>query len=130
MSIYTQLAESKSKLFGIVIFSIIGILITPIILPNLFHGTHMAHITLHIAGMITASFLTMVTIFAYVKMRTRRLFFTFLAFSFFIAAESIALLDITWPFTFYLGQLALREIEHMLIISMLGIFTLAVFRSD
>ncbi len=129
MSIY-QFAENKSKLFGSVILAVIGILIAPIILPNLFHGTHIAHIGLHIGGMVTAIFLTMVTIVAYTKMRTKRLLFTAVAFSFFISAEVISLIDITWPFTFYLGQLSLREIEHILIISMLGIFTLAVFRND
>jgi len=129
MSIY-QFAEDKSKLFAAVILSVIGILIAPIILPNLFHGTHIVHIGLHIGGMVAAIFLTMVTIVAYAKMRTKRLGFTALAFSFFIAAEVMALVDITWPFTFYLGDITLREIEHILIISMLGIFTLAVFRND
>jgi hypothetical protein len=129
MSIY-QFAEDKSKLFGTVILSVIGILIAPIILPNLFHGTHIVHIGLHIGGIVAALFLTMVTVIAYAKMRTKRLGFTAVAFSFFIVAEIISLIDITWPFTFYLGDITLREIEHILIISMLGIFTLAVFRND
>jgi hypothetical protein len=129
MSIY-QFAEDKSKLFAAVILSVIGILVAPIILPNLFHGTHILHIGLHIGGMVAAIFLTVVTIVAYAKMRTKRLGFTAVAFSFFIVAEIISLIDITWPFTFYLGDIPLREIEHILIISMLGIFTLAVFRND
>jgi hypothetical protein len=129
MHIY-QFAEDKSKLFTAVMLSVIGILIAPIILPNLFHGTHIVHIGLHTGGIVAAIFLTMVTIVAYAKIKTKRLLFTFVAFSFFIAAESITLIDITWPFTYYLGLLSLREIEHILIISMLGIFTLAVFRND
>lgn len=129
MSIY-QFAEDKSRLFVAVILSVIGILIAPIIIPNLFHSTHIVHIGLHIGGMVAAIFLTMVTIIAYAKMRTKRLGFTAIAFSFFIVAEITALIDITWPFTFYLGDITLREIEHMLVISMLGVFTLAVFRND
>ncbi len=129
MSIY-QFAEDKLKLFAAVILSVIGILIAPIIIPNLFHGTHIVHIGLHIGGTVAAIFLTMVTTIAYAKMRTKRLGFTAIAFSFFIVAETTALIDITWPFTFYLGDITLREIEHMLIISMLGVFTLAVFRND
>ncbi|MFN3653842.1 MAG: hypothetical protein ACK4TO_00765 [Candidatus Nitrosotenuis sp.] len=129
MSIY-QFAEDKSKLFTAVILSVIGILVAPIILPNLFHGAHILHIGLHIGGMVAAIFLTVVTIIAYSKMRTKRLGFTAVAFSFFVVAEIISLIDITWPFTFYLGGIPLREIEHILIISMLGIFTLAVFRND
>jgi hypothetical protein len=129
LSIY-RFAEDKSKLFATVILSVIAILIAPIIVPNLFHGSHILHIGLHIGGMIAAIFLTMVTVIAYVKMRTKRLGLTAIAFSFFIAAEIISLIDITWPFTFYFGDIQMREIEHILIISMLGIFTLAVFRND
>ncbi|MEW6589276.1 MAG: hypothetical protein AB1299_08960, partial [Thermoproteota archaeon] len=98
-----QFAENKSKLFGIVILSVMTVLVMPIILPNLFHGSHIVHIGLHIGGLVAAIFLTMVTLAAYTKMKTKRLLFTSIAFSFFIAAESITLIDITWPFTYYFG---------------------------
>ncbi|TBR10738.1 MAG: hypothetical protein EPO62_02880 [Candidatus Nitrosotenuis sp.] len=130
MSIYAQITEKKSTLFSVVIFAVIGILIAPIILPNLFHGAHTLHIMLQVGGVIAAVFLTVVSSIAYIKLRTKRLMLTFIAFSFFIAAETISLIDVTWPFTFYLGQISLPEIEHMLIIGMLGIFTLAIFRND
>jgi hypothetical protein len=130
VSLYTQITEKKSTLFSVVIFGVIGILIAPIILPNLFHGAHTVHIMLHVTGMIVAVFLTVVSSMAYFKLRTRRLLLTFIAFSFFIVAEAISLIDVTWPFTFYLGQISFPEIEHVLIIGMLGIFTLAVFRND
>jgi hypothetical protein len=113
-----------------VVFAVVGILIAPIILPNLFHGAHTLHIMLHVIGVIAVVFLTVVSLMAYVKIRTRRLLFTFIAFTFFIAAETISLIDITWPYTFYLGQITFPEIEHMLIIGMLGIFTLGIFRND
>jgi hypothetical protein len=130
MSIYTQITEKKSTLFSVVMFSVMGILIAPIILPNLFHGAHTLHIMLHVGGMIAAVFLTVVSIMAYAKIRTKRLLFTFIAFSFFIAAEAISLVDVTWPYKFYAGQLPFSELEHILIIGMLGIFTLAIFRND
>jgi hypothetical protein len=120
----------KVTLFSAAIFAVIGILIAPIILPNLFHGAHTLHIILHVGGMIAAVFLTVVSSMAYVKTRTKRLLFTFIAFSFFIAAEAVSLIDVTWPFTFYIGQLSFSELEHVLIIGMLGIFTLAIFRND
>ncbi len=130
MSIYTQITEKKSTLFSVVMFSVMGILIAPIILPNLFHGAHTLHIMLHVGGMIAAVFLTVVSSMAYAKIRTKRLLFTFIAFSFFIAAEAISLVDVTWPYKFYAGQLPFSELEHILIIGMLGIFTLAIFRND
>ena len=113
-----------------VVFAVVGILIAPIILPNLFHGAHTLHIMLHVGGVIAVVFLTVVSSMAYIKLRTRRLLFTFIAFAFFIAAETISLIDITWPYTFYLGQISFSEIEHILIIGMLGIFTLGIFRND
>lgn len=125
-----QFIEDKPKLFSIVIFSVIAVLVAPIILPNLFHGYHTVHIGLHIGGVIIAVFLTIATMIAYAKIRTCRLLSTCVAFSFFIAAESVALIDITWPYTFYVGQITLEEIEHVLIISMLGVFASAVFRKD
>lgn len=130
MSIYTQITEKKSTLFSIVVFAVVGTLIAPIILPNLFHGAHTLHIMMHVVGVIAVVFLTVVSLMAYTKIRTRRLLFTFIAFTFFIAAETISLIDITWPYTFYLGQITFPEIEHMLIIGMLGIFTLGIFRND
>lgn len=130
MSIYAQITEKKSTLFSIVIFAVMGILIAPIILPNLFHGSHILHIMLHVGGLTAAVFLTVVSLTAYAKIRTKRLLLTFIAFSFFIAAETISLMDITWPFKFYVGQISFSEFEHILIIGMLGIFTLAVFRND
>lgn len=130
MSIYTQITEKKSTLFSVVVFAVVGILIAPIILPNLFHGAHTLHIMLHVGGVIAVVFLTVVSAMAYAKLRTRRLLFTFTAFAFFIAAETISLIDITWPYTFYLGQITFPEIEHILIIGMLGIFTLGIFRND
>jgi hypothetical protein len=130
MSRYERLTENKQTLFSLVTFAVIGILAVPIILPHIFHGTHFFHIVLHLAGTIIAVFLTMITTIAYTKIKTRRLFLTMIAFSFFITAEVLSLVEATWPFTFYAGEISVLEVGHMLLITMLGIFTLAVFRKD
>lgn len=130
MSRYERVIESKPTLLSLIVFTVIGVLTVPIILPHIFHGSHFFHIVLHLAGTIIAIFLTIVTAIAYSKIKTKRLLLTMIAFSVFIAAESLSLIDATWPFTFYLKEISLVEISHMFIISMLGIFTLAVFRKD
>jgi hypothetical protein len=112
------------------VFAAIGIMLLPVILPNLFHGFHIAHIGLHIAGLSLAIFLTISTLYAYVKIRTKRLATAALAFSMFIGAEVISIIDVTWPYTFYLDVISLREINHLLLIGMLGIFSIGVFRRD
>ena len=130
MSTFENLVERKGNLFILSIFAAIGIMLLPVILPNLFHGFHIAHISLHIAGLALAIFLTVSTLYAYVKIRTKRLATAALAFSMFICAEVVSIIDVTWPFTFYLDALSLREINHLLLIGMLGLFSLGVFRRD
>lgn len=112
------------------VFAAIGVMLLPVILPNLFHGFHMAHISLHIAGLALAIFLTISTLYAYVKIRTKRLATAAIAFSMFIGAEVFSIIEVTWPFTFYLGRITMLEISHLLIMGMLGIFSIGVFRRD
>jgi hypothetical protein len=112
------------------ILAVIGILFLPIILPNIFHGYHTAHIFLHIGGIAVATFLTVSVAYAYAKIRTKKLAITCIAFSLFVVSEIIKIVDVTWPYTFYLGNITMEQISHMLIICMLGIFSIGVFRKD
>jgi hypothetical protein len=122
--------EQKSNLFAACVLAVIGVLFLPIILPNIFHGIHIAHIFLHIGGITLAVFLTVSTAYAYAKIRTKRLGITALAFSLFVASEVIKVIDVTWPFTFYVGTASLEYISHMFIIGMLATFSIGVFRRD
>jgi hypothetical protein len=68
--------------------------------------------------------------YAYTKIRTKKLAITALAFSLFVVSEIIKIVDVTWPYTFYLGNATMEQISHMLIIGMLGIFSIGVFKRD
>jgi hypothetical protein len=122
--------ERKGNLFVLCVFAAIGIMFLPVILPHLFHGLHIVHIGIHVAGLALASFLTISTAYAYTKIRTRRLATAAIAFSLFIAAEVFAVIEATWPFVFYIDTVSMLEISHLLIIGMLGIFSIGVFRRD
>lgn len=126
----TGFIEHKSNMFVVSILAVIGILFLPIIIPNIFHGLHIAHISLHIIGISLATFLTVSAAYAYAKIRTRKLAITAIAFSLFVVSEIIKIIDVTWPYTFYLGTITMEQISHMLIIGMLGIFSIGVFRRD
>jgi len=126
----TGFIEHKSNMFAVSVLAVIGILFLPIIIPNIFHGLHIAHISLHIIGISLATFLTISTAYAYAKIRTRKLAITMIAFSLFVVSEIIKIVDVTWPYTFYLGTITMEQISHMLIIGMLGIFSIGVFRRD
>lgn len=125
-----NLIESKSSLFGIVIATIIGSLAVPVILPNIFHGFHIYHILLHVTGICVAVFLGVLAVVAYSKLHTKRLLLSAIAFSIFIAAESVVLIDATWPGIYDLRSLSLLELGHMLTITSLAVLAGGVFRND
>ena len=125
-----QILERKSTLFSVIVAGIVGILAAPIIMPHIFHGPHIAHIGLHIGGMTLAAFLSVLSIIAYLRLRTKRLLFTAIAFGIFIGAETAMMVDATWPTLYDLDVLSLSEVGHLLTFITLGLLALGVFRND
>ncbi len=130
MSIYESLIENRSNLFTIIMFVVIGILAVPVIAPHILHKFQIFHIFVHLGGISLAAFLTIVSSIAYSRVRTKRLFFTMLAFSFFVIAEALSVVDAAWQYTYYLGPYSAGEIGHFFTLCTLGMFTLSVFRKD
>ena len=122
--------ENKSTLLSIVIFAIVGILSVPLLMPHISHEFQFFHILLHLSGIIIAVFLSIISAFAYSKARTRRLLFTMIAFSMFVASEAFSVVDAAWQYTYYLGEFSSAELGHILMICTLGMFALSVFRRD
>jgi hypothetical protein len=125
-----SLLERKSALFSVVVIGVVAILAIPVIMPHILHGFHLAHIFLHIAGITLAVFITILAIFAYSKLKTKRLLLSTFAFATFIAAESVMIIDATWPGLYDLDSMSLLEIGHILTFSTLGLLALGVFRND
>ena len=125
-----MILERKSALFSIVVVVMVGILAIPVIVPHIFHGLHMAHIVLHIGGIILAVFISLLAILAYSRLRTKRLLITSFAFGIFIAAESVLLIDATWPTVYDFDAISLLEVGHLLTFGTLGMLALGVFRND
>lgn len=124
------LIERKSTLFSIVVTGVIAILAVPVIVPHMLHGLHIMHIFLHIGGITLAVFITILATIAYSRLRTKRLLLSAIAFGNFIAAETVLLIDATWPYFYDLGDLALLEVGHLLTFSTLGLLAMGVFRND
>jgi len=122
--------EKKSALFGIVLAVVLGSLAVPVILPHALHGFHVFHILLHTAGITLASFLTIVAVLAYYRLRTKRMGLTMAAFAIFCSAESLALVETTWPGLHSLGMVSLLEVGHLLMITSMGLLALGAFRND
>ena len=125
-----NLVERKSTLFSIIVTGVIAILALPIIIPHLFHGYHLAHIFLHIGGITLAVFISTLAISAYVRLRTKRLLLSAIAFTMFIGAELALLVDSSYPNVFDFGILPLNEVGHLLTFITLGLLALGVFRND
>ena len=117
-------------MFSIVVTGVIAILAIPIIVPHLLHGYHLIHIFLHVGGITLAVFITTLAILAYSKLKTKRLLLSTVAFAVFIGAESVLLIEATWPAIYYVGETSLLEIGHLLTFTTLGLLALGVFRND
>lgn len=127
---YREMVENKSTLLSIVTFAVVGLLAIPVVLPHISHQFQVFHILIHLSGISIAIFLSIISALAYSRTRTRRLLFTMLAFSIFVASESFSLIDAAWQYTYYLGDFSAAELGHILMISTLGMFALSVFRRD
>lgn len=125
-----QILEKKPLLFTIVVLFVISTLAIPIIIPHVLHGYHLVHIGLHIAGISIAIFLTIIAYIAFYRLQTKKLFLTTIAFGIFVAAESVLVVDATWPFMYNTSGITLIEIGHILAIITLGLLSIAVFRND
>ena len=125
-----HILERKSTLFSIVVAGVVGILAAPIILPHIFHGYHIVHIGLHVGGITLAVFLSILGVTSYLRLKTRRLLFTAVAFVVFIGAETALMIDATWPMFYDIGDLSLLELGHLLTFGTLGLLAMGVFRND
>jgi hypothetical protein len=122
--------QKKSALFGLAVLVVVGTLMIPVIIPHVFHGLHVVHIGLHVGGMVLAVFITLIASIAYFRLKTKRLLFSTLAFGMFIVAESLLIIDATWPSIYEISGMSLLEVGHVLTIGTLGLLALGVFRND
>jgi len=122
--------ERKSTLFSIVVTGVIAFLALPIIIPHLLHGYHLAHIFLHVGGITLAVFITILAMFAYYRLKTKRLLLSAIAFANFIGAQVVLLVDATWPTIFDFDMISISEVGHLLTFVTLGLLALGVFRND
>lgn len=125
-----NIVERKSTLFSIVVTGVIAILALPIIIPHLLHGYHLVHIFLHIGGIALSVFISTLAAVAYYRLRTKRLLLSAIAFTTFIGAEVVLLVDATWPNIYDIGDMSFSEIGHLLTFVTLGLLALGVFRND
>jgi len=126
---YQKFANNKPKLLIAVILTVVGALSIPVLMPHVYHGTHIYHLLLHTAGIILSVFLAILSVNAYYKMRTKKMIITTIAFMIFTGAEIVQLLDATKTHVYNILE-SPSEISHLMMLGMIGLLALAIFRRD
>ena len=70
---YQRFANNKPKLLIVVILTVVGSLSIPVLMPHIYHGSHIYHLLLHTSGIILSVFLAILSVNAYYKMRTKKM---------------------------------------------------------
>ena len=83
---------------------------------------------LHTAGIVLATFLTILGVNAYNELRTKKMAITAAAFSLFAASEFVQLVKATETHVYDI--FATTEIAHIMLLGVVGLFALAIFRRD
>jgi|SRR5215211_455996 len=119
---------SKPILLGLTTAIIIGI-IAPLVTPRITHPTMVYHIILHLASVTVASFLSVVSLLAYGRVRTTRVLLMTIGFMALTTSELLYFLDIIGIITSMHIPGINAELNHVIMLAMLGLFGLGVLRS-
>jgi predicted membrane chloride channel (bestrophin family) len=122
-----QDSVSKPIMLGLVTALVVGI-VAPLIVPHLDHPSMIYHITLHIASLTIALFLSIVSVLAYRRSAGARLLFMTLGFMALAAVEFLYLLDATALLSIFSFSTLGVELPHVILLAMLAMFGLGVLK--
>ena len=127
---FHNIISSKSKLLATITAVIIAIMAIPVILPHITDKSTIYHIFVHIASVIIAIFLGIVSILAYLRNRRIRLLFMTLAFFSLPVIEAMYLFDVSSNMEDLVIPGVDIEISHVIFLIMLSLFGIGIFRTD
>lgn len=120
---------SKLILLGITSAIIIGVL-TPLVIPHISHPSMIYHIILHLAGMIIALFLGLISYLAYKRVRGTRILLMTVGFMALSSAEILYFLDAMDIFPMVHLPIANIELSHVILLVMITLFGLGVLKNS
>jgi hypothetical protein len=123
-----SLVASKAKLLIAISVIAVAVLSIPVILPHLNHPSMIYHIVLHIASLIVAVFLTVISAVAYRRSRSSRILFMFFGFLALIIVELIYLFNATEDIEEVALPFVHIELPHVILLIMLTLFGVGVIR--
>jgi hypothetical protein len=122
-----QDSTSKPVLLGLITALVIGV-VAPLVVPHAIHPSMIFHITLHIASLTIAIFLSIVSFIAYGRNISSRLLLMALGFTALAAVEFIYLLDATGTLPMLSVPEINAELPHVILLVMLTMFGLGVLK--
>ena len=120
---------NKPRLLILFASIVISISVVPLILPHIFHPHMIYHILLHFTALIISQFLAVVSIMAYLKCRTSRIFFMMLGFITLVIAEYVYLLNSTEDIHSLFITQANIETSHFILLIMIIFFGISFLKS-
>jgi hypothetical protein len=121
-----NIISSRPKLLAIITLVITAIMAVPVILPHI-TDTTIYHILLHLASLIIAIFLGIVSILAYLRNRSSRLLFMMFAFVSLSIVEAMYLFDVSSNIEDIVIPGVDIEVSHVIFLVTLTLFGLGVF---
>ena len=125
---FHNITSSKPKLLATVTAVVIAIIAIPVILPHITDKSTIYHIFLHIASVIIAIFLGVVSILAYLRSRSFRLLFMMFAFISLSVIVAIYLFDVSSNIEDIVIPGVDIDVSHVIFLVTLALFGIGVFR--
>ena len=125
---FHNITSSKPKLLATITAAIIAIMAIPIILPHITDKSTIYHIFLHIASVIIAIFLGVVSILAYLRNGSSRLLFMTFAFLSLSVIEAMYLFDVSSNTEDIVIPGVDIEVSHVIFLVTLTLFSIGIFR--
>ena len=122
-----NIISSRPKLLAIITLVITSIMAVPVILPHITDTSTIYHILLHLASLIIAIFLGIVSILAYLRNRSSRLLFMMFAFVSLSIVEGMYLFDVSSNIEDIVIPGVDIEASHVIFLVTLTLFGLGVF---
>ena len=120
---------NKPRLLVLIASIVLSLSVVPFILPHLFHQHMIYHILIHLVALIISQFLAVVSIMAYLKCRTSRIFFMMLGFITLVIAEYVYLMNSTENIhVVFIPQVNI-EVSHLILLIMIIFFGISFLKS-
>jgi len=121
---------SKPRIFAIIASVITAMMIVPVVIPHIQHPDMIYHILVHIISIIISTFLTVISIIAYIKSNNKKILFMTLAFSVLVIVEYLYLLNATNDvFLLVIPKLNI-EVSHLFLLVMVTFFGISILKGQ